>query len=482
VSRAAALFAIAAAAVLGVRSAFLAPLNHNVAWLLHAALRWLDGARLYVDLVETNPPLIVWSNAAAVRAAGALGIAPVPAVRLMTFVLAAGSALVSGLLLHRATASRFVAVVPALVLLALPGAQFGEREHLLVALALPYVIASACPGLVSRRIMIALGVAGAAGIALKPYFAGVFVAAELVRWRMSRRVFGAGTIAVLGFGAAYLAAIVLTTPAYLEFARKLLPFYPHYRGQPLWLMPLAPGVPATILAAVGWTAGVRRGFAPLRLAAYLAGAGLLAGAIVQRKAFPYHAVPAVSFALLGLALTVAGRVDAHRLRARILAGWLAVLGGTAAIEFTLNQNADDIRALTAILQRYGGQTVATFSTTLSPTWPSVLDAGVRWTLPAASLWGPVAGHALQPDGGSYRPRDAMPERERWLLDITVAALVRDPPEAIIVDRQAATPHGRLDAVRYLGAHPDFPALWRAYVLVDRAGRFTVYERRPVPAH
>ena len=39
------------------------PLKDDVAWLLYVARRWLAGRELYIDVVEINPPLIVWISA-----------------------------------------------------------------------------------------------------------------------------------------------------------------------------------------------------------------------------------------------------------------------------------------------------------------------------------------------------------------------------------------------------------------------------------
>src|SRR3954453_8407507 len=39
------------------------PLKDDIAWLLYVARRWLAGRELYVDVVEVNPPLIVWISA-----------------------------------------------------------------------------------------------------------------------------------------------------------------------------------------------------------------------------------------------------------------------------------------------------------------------------------------------------------------------------------------------------------------------------------
>ena len=49
----------------------------DLAYLLYAAGRVLDGARLYVDVVEINPPLIVLLNMPAVLLARAAGLSDV---------------------------------------------------------------------------------------------------------------------------------------------------------------------------------------------------------------------------------------------------------------------------------------------------------------------------------------------------------------------------------------------------------------------
>src|ERR1700743_99084 len=50
------------------------PLKDDVAWLLYVARRWMAGRELYVDVVEVNPPLIVWISAIPLQLASVLGI------------------------------------------------------------------------------------------------------------------------------------------------------------------------------------------------------------------------------------------------------------------------------------------------------------------------------------------------------------------------------------------------------------------------
>src|SRR6188472_1630962 len=50
------------------------PLKDDIAWLLYVARRWLAGRELYIDVVEINPPLIVWISAIPLQLASWLRI------------------------------------------------------------------------------------------------------------------------------------------------------------------------------------------------------------------------------------------------------------------------------------------------------------------------------------------------------------------------------------------------------------------------
>ena len=68
------LLAVVAAAVLV--TAMRSPLKDDVAWLLYVARKWLEGQRLYEDLVEVNPPLIIWIYAVPAWLAKTFDVAP----------------------------------------------------------------------------------------------------------------------------------------------------------------------------------------------------------------------------------------------------------------------------------------------------------------------------------------------------------------------------------------------------------------------
>src|ERR1700722_6773953 len=55
-------------------AALLSPLKDDIAWLLYVAHRWMAGRELYVDVIEVNPPLIVWISAIPIQLGRLLGI------------------------------------------------------------------------------------------------------------------------------------------------------------------------------------------------------------------------------------------------------------------------------------------------------------------------------------------------------------------------------------------------------------------------
>src|SRR5580698_3970763 len=57
-------------------AALRSPLKDDIAWLLYVAHRWMSGRELYVDVIEVNPPLIIWMSALPLTVARWAGISP----------------------------------------------------------------------------------------------------------------------------------------------------------------------------------------------------------------------------------------------------------------------------------------------------------------------------------------------------------------------------------------------------------------------
>ncbi|HEY0183823.1 MAG TPA: hypothetical protein VGC09_13535 [Rhodopila sp.] len=124
--------------------ALRSPLKDDIAWLLYVAHRWMAGRELYIDVVEVNPPLIVWISAIPLEIARWLDVGS-QFVAMPVFVAAVLACAWWAATLLRPCGGLFVDRLPVFAaigsaLLVLPAADLGQREHLLVAAFLPYLV------------------------------------------------------------------------------------------------------------------------------------------------------------------------------------------------------------------------------------------------------------------------------------------------------------------------------------------------------
>jgi hypothetical protein len=248
----------------------------------------LSGATLYVDVVETNPPLVFYEMigltfGTLTREAYMLGVC---AVILVTF----------GWLLARA--GRLQAVAGLLAMTVGAGLDFGQRDHIVVAFILPFLVLEGQ----SRKGEAAVGFWAFLGVGLKPHFI-LIPACAMIATAIQERSFGplfswrARSLAVSLI--AYAGFVAAIHPAYLQEIVPLGLFVYWAYGQAYFesLRPLV----LTILGLYALARGLVDGRPLLvRLSGALFGA--LAAFYLQGKNWPYHQVPAQSLILLILIL------------------------------------------------------------------------------------------------------------------------------------------------------------------------------------
>ena len=160
-------------------SALLPPLNHDVAAVLNFSGRWLDGERLYADLIDVNPPLIFILNLLPAAMGEWLPVNPVTALVLCVLGLMGGSFALCWRLLPRLGLPPVMRVVAAGTLpITMLGAgyDFGQREHLMLIAALPYLVLAALRaegGRAPPGLTLGVALLAAAGFALKPHFLAI---------------------------------------------------------------------------------------------------------------------------------------------------------------------------------------------------------------------------------------------------------------------------------------------------------------------
>jgi hypothetical protein len=497
---------IAAGAIAELRSIPRA----DVAFLLFAAGRVLDGARLYVDVVEINPPLIVALNIPVVLAARGLGVQPVLAYQLAVFALLGLSLAASSLLLRRLLPDdlrlhRGLIVLLGLVLFTMPGLDFGEREHLMLALILPYVwlagarVAGWAP---SGRISVLIGFCAGLGFALKPQFLPGWLLIEgYRRWRGARRWSAPSpeSLTVLAVLLVYGLIALVVTPEYFPMVRLLGAAYGRFLYDPpgrlLLTSPSSPVTLLSILAFVALRKSARHG--PVWDLLLILGVGTFLGGLLQFKGLEYHFYPAKACAILLLGvvcLDVPHRLErlsarAYRVVAAATVLTTSVLLSARAVRYAVEGGWSGrmdapLEEAAAKIRRYAdGGSVFVFSYHIGSSFPLLSYAGVESASRLPQLWILAAEyldrlHAPQPL--VFRSYREMGPAERYLNTAVLADLQRERPRVLLVLRNARdhpiNGYRRIDYLAYFGRNPRFAAILREYEFVRNLGEYAVYRR------
>ena len=489
------------------------PINHDVAAVLSFSERWLAGETLYVDLIDVNPPLIYVLNLLPAALAQATGLDGVAALQVCLVALGFALWRLSLAVRGRGTASEvaegpveraLLDVLPGLVTFG-AGYDFGQRETLMAAMALPYLLAAAQRMAGARPAFgVAAALVAALGFALKPHFLAIPALVEVAVLLTALRRTGASALrdptpwAMAALWLAYVATLPLLFPDYLGGVVPLvLEYYLDNGGQTPWgllAMP-RPGTAASflaVLAVLAWCPRGHRSPALPRVLA-LAGLGALASALAQHKGWSYHIMPIELFAC-SLAAVLASRwLDGLRAGAtpraamRVAAGLAALFGLylVAEGEAPWNQliwRQSDAYALTRMLREHApGARVLVLSPGIAPIYPALNYADARMTLRTMNIW-LLEGAYLECPAGGKRYRDAweMGRPEFFLYRTVAEDFSRAPPAAVVIDDISAIPPcdgAAFSLIEYFSRHPLFAEVWSHYAEVGRHGRYTVYARR-----
>jgi hypothetical protein len=481
----------------------------DTGFLLDAAGRVLDGSRLYVDVVEINPPLIVALNLPAVLLGRLLGISDILVYRLgFTLALLAALALAARLVLRALpedTPLRHALIVLlAFVLFPLAGQDFGEREHLVLALVVPYLLLAAARAQgreLPRGLALGAGLLAGLAFALKPHFLIVWMAVEL-GLRLGRRAVPRAalpeTLGIAGFLAVYGAAVLVFAPQYLALVRLLAGPYGRFLYDPfLHLLVTGPGTLLTIFALLSFVAlrGHTRHPEVWRFLALGVVACLVAGA-AQQKGLRYHFYPSFALATLllgGAALdartasrALAGRV--YRAAALcVVAGTVLVVAFQNAVQAAGRASDPERRQLETLIKvvraHAAGESVYVMSYHLGSAYPLINYSGARSASRFPQLWILAADYrdALErPEPLRYHSWAEMSPSERYLNVSALEDLRAHRPRLLLVYRAARdlprNGYRRLNYVAYFGRDQRFADIFRRYQLIAQTGDYDVYQR------
>lgn len=482
-------------------------LNHDIAWMLCAADKVLDGQQLYVEVYEVNPPLIIWLKIPVVMLSHAWGISEIQLYRTMVLIVTALSLIMSSLLLRRlypdSQGIRFGWIF-LMMLLLLPGAGYmvGQREHLLLICVQPYILSTIirAQGMeLSRKWAIVIGLFAGVGIALKPYFVPFWILMELYLWRATSKramLFRSESISigfvlflyglvVLIFVPQYLAQIRLFQEAYSNFAQK--PWIELFQDYAVYLTAISFLLTMLIRPRSNGKAGCE--------VYAVATVGLLIAMVLQKKGFDYHYFPVFVLGVSLLFFLSWEGTSQQQTLSKVIGVVCALLMIGSALSTTIYRynrgrywqgtltRTDSVRGQLIKLgqqQKVQGKYVYFLSAHLPPAFPVVNYWHAKWPVRFPSLWvlSGLYRNAKAKDGSIvFASPEAMGKLEAHLFDSIITDLQRHPPTLLCVDPEKKRDafQGRdFDYLAYFSQDYRFSELFNEYELIATIDTIQVY--------
>ena len=489
------LLAIVLAAVAMILQ-FSTTLNHDAAWHYQTAFMWLAGGEIGKDIVDFNPPMTLWISTLPALVTSTTGWSPGMVFKAFSFgLLLTSLGLCIQILRHHfeMTSLCVFASCFAAVMLFYPAYHFGQREHLSVALVLPYLLFSSFPHeSSSRSLAVAIGVLAAVGIGIKPYFVFVPIFVELILM-ISRRsvwsVFRPISLIVAGSLFAYVLLVWWIGPRYLdEVLPKAFWSYGAFEapGQPMAF--ILKGLGLMGLCAIGFLLHKDR---KLPIAFWIVASAAIAyglAAFLQNKRWTYQWMPYMMLAMLCVSL-LAMKPAQSRMLPLIATFFVVWYSATSAAPYFVAElwksppegqgatTQQRVKELTEIFSRKAGrgEYVYGFSTSPRDLHPAVLESGAQWADSAGVLIFTPSLLVLGTDKMLAEHVEEVERQERMII----ANLQARKPKVIVVqlNSRLAIPDDAQAYVDYYSKYSEFRELWRDYEADSTVGTFQVWVRK-----
>jgi len=510
----------ACAAGMATLLALLPAPGHDQLWFLLMAHRWLNGAQLYgPEVFDSNPPGIVWLSAIPILLAHALHLSTTFTAKLLVILAETSASILSLHFLRKARGIRAPYELPALLCAAFilfylaPARDFGQRDHILSFLVLPYVLAAAVNPQTHRLTLTRClaGIMAATGICLKPHHALIIIATELAVLFFSslaeqapwptrlRRILRPETIFLAATGFLFLDAVHRLTPLYFTLALPTLRDTYWAIGHLSIPALLLQAIELFLLAAISLILFARtRPRSSVVALLLIAGAAATAAYLIQGTGWYYQQLPAIAF--FGAALTIQ-LLDLLASHPRTIPTWLTP--ATAALSilalaltthftgypFTNNRIYAPVFADAAMPDPAfftPDTSVAILTTSVEASMMSTERFHLTWAQRTNNLWllpailrseSPNPTHQIPP--ARLAKLDAM--QHRWMVE----DLTRWQPTLILVERcYDPTVHcqeleDRHDNIlTWFQRDPAFTTLWTHYTYAGTRGHFDAYILKP----
>jgi hypothetical protein len=478
------LHAVVAVFLVAIMLRGVLPFNVDVSWWLTICERMLDGQRLYVDILETNPPMAGSVYMLGVVVARAIHMRPEVVTNGLIFLLIAASLALTWRALRlsslRERAGGAAAIWAVVLLTVLPMYDFGQREHLALVAMLPalavYILRANRERVAPWAILIA-GLCAATTMSFKPYFvfaAGFCILAAAAQARDWRVLFAPENWIAAALVVIHALCIVAFYPEYFTLIYPLARDVYLLANLPL-LVILPTSATMLWLLAIMVTLALqsRRQKADAATLVMMAGSlGFAVSFFMQAKGWGYHAYPMVALGLLAAGWALAaggdGQAGSRPLRAGAML-LVALIFANGCFRFATSIDTRLVREeITLIGPR---PKILMLSAANDIGHPTVRELGGTWVSRQQALWvREVVRRALR-DGTIDQPTA---DRLATYVARERAGLIDDfrkqPPDVLVIDNQNS------DWGSWAAADPELSVLLKPYVLVKNINGIEILRR------
>jgi hypothetical protein len=380
------------------------PITHDVVWQYWVARQIANGAVLYRDIWEINPPLWFWSAVPIHRVAEWLHMPPLRL--LVAIIVGAGalSALLTALLTEVASSIARLAMMLLVfwLVIIMPIYDFGQREQLALICSLPYAALIARRSTAARVPMglaVLVGLMAAYGFALKHYFAAIPVMLEIwlaLRVRSQWTLIRPEVCVLIAAALIYGLAILALAPAFLTHSVPMVRIAYHGYESSWGMMFFRPWIVIwTFTTAFFITFGgaFGRKANPLVSTLLIVVVGFALAYFLQRKGWLYHSVPVTGAFALALGVRL-GMADLRRPVPLVIGPMMLALPLLMPLLTGpyFNWFREEIDPILTTVPKGSPVYLATADPMWG--WPTIEDHGLVWASRMSAFWMiPAIAHA-----------------------------------------------------------------------------------------
>lgn len=482
-------------------------IDADPSWLMHAAWRMLHGGNYLQNFFEVDPPMAIYLYLIPAWVARIFHIDLLSSLYIYTYVCEFVGILFCRQMLFKIFRDEDVKIrallqiVVAVIIIFLPGSQFGQRQHFLIIFTLPYfllVYLRFTEQPVSRALAAVIGLLAGIGFAIKPFYLFSFIMVEIY-WLCSKKTWKfllrPEIVLIALVFLAYAASLVLFTSDYItKVIPQISPIYYSDTAMSIWRIVLKP-ITLLLLSTILFCVILCRKLVWYKLVmiCLLASAGFWLSYVVQRGDWYNHVLPCMAYLLLTWTLLASACCKQAK---GISSNWIALMALLVAI-YPLEIAARSIflsieyKRISAYQQQIDqvkklaqGKAIYFFTPfiTLSGVYPLVDYAHVCSVSRFPSLWmsKPLYGREIS---GKY-PATNLDKERHFFQEAVIEDLLQGQPYLILVEESKSAAFMAsnyvlkpTDFIKILLQDKRFKTFWENYTQVANVGSVAFYVKK-----